>query len=79
MNSLLLTQHFNFKISLIHRKKYYEKELFIHRHKRADHRFSINNLTLDIDNRGHYIGNGILCGIGISIFVTQMLRLIRNK
>ncbi|HQP76746.1 MAG TPA: hypothetical protein PL069_05015 [Saprospiraceae bacterium] len=41
--------------------------------------FSINNLTLDIDNRGHYIGNGILCGIGISIFVTQMLRLIRNK
>lgn len=37
--------------------------------------FAIRNFSLDIDSRGHYFGNGILCGIGISLLVVQLLKL----
>ncbi len=33
---------------------------------------SLFNLTLDIDSRGHYFGNGIVCGLGLSMLVNQL-------
>ncbi|GAB1396300.1 MAG TPA: hypothetical protein PKN57_03385 [Saprospiraceae bacterium] len=33
---------------------------------------SLFNLTLDIDSRGHYFGNGIVCGLGLSMLVIQL-------
>ncbi|MBS1630935.1 MAG: hypothetical protein KF825_08355 [Ferruginibacter sp.] len=41
--------------------------------------FAIRNFSLDIDNNGHYFGNGILCGIGISLLVVQLLNIKKNK
>lgn len=35
---------------------------------------SLLNFTMDIDNRGHYFGNGVLCGIGLSVVVTQIIK-----
>ncbi|HRN72393.1 MAG TPA: hypothetical protein PLM81_04645 [Ginsengibacter sp.] len=36
---------------------------------------AIFNFTLDIENKGHYFGNGVICGIGISVIVAQILKL----
>ncbi len=33
---------------------------------------SIFNFTLKVENNGHYFGNGILCGIGLSVIVMQI-------
>lgn len=41
--------------------------------------FTIRNFNLDVDNKGHYFGNGILCGIGISLLVVQLLNIKKNK
>lgn len=41
--------------------------------------FAIRNFTLDIDNKGHYFGNGILCGVGISLLVVQLLKIRKNQ
>ncbi|MBS1747103.1 MAG: hypothetical protein JST21_13110 [Bacteroidetes bacterium] len=41
--------------------------------------FTIRNFTLDVDNKGHYFGNGILCGIGLSLLVVQLLKIKKNK
>lgn len=38
---------------------------------------AIFNLNLNIDNKGHYFGNGIVCGIGLSIAATQLLKFRR--
>lgn len=35
---------------------------------------SFYNFTFKIDNKGHYFGNGIICGIGLSILVVQFLK-----
>lgn len=39
------------------------------------------NFNMTIDNKGHYFGNGIVCGIGLSILVTQFLKFkkLKNK
>ena len=36
---------------------------------------AIFNFTLNIENKGHYFGNGVICGIGISVIVAQILKL----
>lgn len=41
--------------------------------------YAIRNFSLNIDNKGHYFGNGILCGIGISLLVVQLLNIKKNK
>lgn len=41
--------------------------------------FTIRNFSLNIDNKGHYFANGILCGIGISLLVVQLLKFKKNK
>lgn len=40
---------------------------------------TINNFTLEIDNKGHYFVNGIICGVGLSVVVVQLLRLRKMK
>ncbi|MBN9349825.1 MAG: hypothetical protein J0H55_03995 [Chitinophagaceae bacterium] len=42
---------------------------------------AIFNLNMDINNKGHYFGNGIVCGIGLSVIVTQILKIrkLKNK
>lgn len=37
--------------------------------------FSIYNFTFEIDNKGHYFVNGIICGVGLSVIVVQLLRI----
>lgn len=41
--------------------------------------FAINNFTLEIDNKGHYFVNGIICGVGLSIVITQVLKIIKTR
>lgn len=41
--------------------------------------FSINNYTFEIDNKGHYFVNGIICGVGLSVIVVQWIRIKRKK
>lgn len=40
---------------------------------------SVFNFTLKIDNKGHYFGNGVICGIGLSVIVVQILKLKKLK
>lgn len=40
---------------------------------------SLFNLTLDIANKGHYFGNGVICGIGLSTIVIQISKLRKLK
>lgn len=41
--------------------------------------FSLNNFRFEIDNKGHYFVNGIICGVGLSVMVVQIIRLRRQK
>jgi len=41
--------------------------------------FAINNFRYEIDNKGHYFVNGIICGIGLSVMVVQLLKLRKPK
>lgn len=40
---------------------------------------SLFNFSMDVDNKGHYFGNGLICGIGLSTIVTQVLKLRKLK
>ncbi|MBW7839544.1 MAG: hypothetical protein H3C36_07885 [Chitinophagaceae bacterium] len=40
---------------------------------------AIFNFTLNIENKGHYFGNGVVCGIGISVIVVQILKMRKGK
>ncbi|HRP90105.1 MAG TPA: hypothetical protein PKX92_08700 [Edaphocola sp.] len=35
---------------------------------------SLFNLTLDIEQKGHYFGNGIICGIGATLLILEFLK-----
>lgn len=37
------------------------------------------NFTLTIDSKGHYFGNGIVFGIGLSILVRQAMQLAKAR
>ncbi|MCO6496197.1 MAG: hypothetical protein J5I50_00905 [Chitinophagaceae bacterium] len=37
------------------------------------------NFNLDIDNKGHFFGNGVIFGIGISLIVAQILKMRKAK
>lgn len=41
--------------------------------------FAIINFTFEIDNKGHYFVNGIICGVGLSITVLQILRIRKGQ
>ncbi|HMN04260.1 MAG TPA: hypothetical protein PKD45_00920 [Flavobacteriales bacterium] len=40
---------------------------------------SLFNFTLAIDSKGHYFGNGIVFGIGVSIMVRKIRQLTNAK
>ncbi len=37
--------------------------------------FAIYNFSLDINSKGHYFVNGIICGVGLSMIAVQLLKL----
>lgn len=41
--------------------------------------FAIYNFTFEIDNKGHYFVNGIICGVGLSVIVVQLIKIKKIK
>lgn len=41
--------------------------------------FGINNFRYEIDSKAHYFVNGIICGVGLSVVVVQLLKLRKPK
>lgn len=35
--------------------------------------------SLKIENKGHYFGNGVIAGIGISVLIVQILKIRRAR
>jgi hypothetical protein len=40
---------------------------------------SLFNISLNIDSKGHYFGNGVMCGIGLSLIIFQVKQLKKNN
>ncbi len=40
--------------------------------------FAIYNFSLDINSKGHYFVNGIICGVGLSMIAVQLLKLRKS-
>lgn len=41
--------------------------------------FAINNFRFEVDSKAHYFVNGIICGVGLSVAVVQLLKLKKSK
>lgn len=42
---------------------------------------SLINLTLNIESKGHYFGNGVVFGIGLTVLFNQIIKIrqLKNK
>ncbi|HOZ84011.1 MAG TPA: hypothetical protein PK191_00890 [Niabella sp.] len=40
---------------------------------------TVYDFTLKVDNKAHYYVNGIICGIGLCMVVSQFLKLRKQK